>query len=259
MAIEVNLTGRCALVTGAASGIGRAIAEELGSLGAAVVLADLNEVGGREVAQRIPLSRFVRADLSQREECQRLVETAEDAFGGVDVLVNNAGLQRVAPVEEFPEDEWEHVIRTMLVAPFLLTKYAIGHMYAGGWGRIINIASIHGLVASPYKSAYTAAKHGLVGLTRTVALEAGDKGVTVNAICPAYVRTPLVEQQIHDQALAHGISEDEVVERIMLAPAAIRRLLEPKEVAAYATFLCSDAAAGITGSTQVMDLGWTAR
>jgi 3-hydroxybutyrate dehydrogenase len=147
----------------------------------------------------------------------------------------------------------------MLIGPFLLTKYALPMMYARGWGRIINISSLHGLVASPYKSAYISAKHGLMGLTKTVALEAADKGVTVNAVCPSYVRTPLVEKQIADQARVHNLSETEVIEKIMLAPAAVKRLLEPSEVAAYVTFLCSAAAGGITGAAQVMDCGWTAR
>jgi 3-hydroxybutyrate dehydrogenase len=151
------------------------------------------------------------------------------------------------------------LIRILLIAPFLLTKYALPHMYARGWGRIINVASVHALVASPYKSAYISAKHGLLGFTRTVALEAGDKGVTCNAICPSYVRTPLVDRQIDDLARENHIPREEVVEKIMLAPAARKKLLEPAEVAALATFLCSEAAAGITGSAQAIDCGWTAR
>jgi 3-hydroxybutyrate dehydrogenase len=254
----VDLSGRAALVTGAASGIGRAIAEDLANHGACVLLADLNEEG-RDIAASLPNSRFQQADVSSREDCRALVACAEEAWGGVDILVNNAGFQHVAPVEEFPEDRWERLIRTMLIGPFLLTKYAIPHMYAKGWGRIINISSVHGLVASPYKSAYISAKHGLLGLTKTVALEAADKGVTVNAICPSYVRTRIVEQQIADQARVHGISEARVIEQIMLAPAAIKRLLEPSEIAAYVNFLCSDTAAGITGAAQVIDCGWTAR
>ena len=257
--MHVDLTGRRAIVTGAASGIGRAVAEALAGAGARVMLADLNADDGERVARGLEGCVFERADVASRDDCRRLVDRAVESFGGVDILVNNAGVQHVAPVEEFPEDRWEQLIRIMLVGAFLLTKYSIPHMYRGGWGRIVNIASLHGLVASPYKSAYVAAKHGLLGLTKTVALEAGDKGVTVNAICPAYVRTPLVEKQIADQSKVHGISEAEVIERIMLAPAAIKRLLEPSDVAAYALFLCSDAASGITGSAQLMDAGWTAR
>jgi 3-hydroxybutyrate dehydrogenase len=235
------------------------VAEALAGAGARVVLADLNADEGERVAGRLEGCAFQRTDVAARDDCRRLVERTVDLFGGVDILVNNAGLQHIAPVEDFPEERWEHLIRVMLVGAFLLTKYAVPHMYRGGWGRIVNIASIHGLIASPYKSAYTAAKHGLVGFTKSVALEAAEQGVTVNAICPSYVRTPIVERQIADQAKVHGISEAEVVERIMLAPAAVKRLLEPREVAAYALFLCSDDASGITGSTQVMDAGWTAR
>ena len=257
--MNVDLTGRRAIVTGAASGIGRAVAEGLAGAGARVVLADLSAEEGKRVAAGLPGCAFQRTDVASRDDCRRLVDRTVELLGGVDILVNNAGLQHVAPVEEFPEERWEHLVRVMLIGAFLLTKYSIPHMYRSGWGRIVNIASIHGLVASPYKSAYVSAKHGLLGLTKTVALEAGEKGVTVNAICPAYVRTPLVEKQIADQAKVHGISESEVIERIMLAPAALKRLLEPSEVAAYALFLCSNAASGITGATQVMDAGWTAR
>ena len=255
---RIDLAGRAAIVTGAASGIGRAIAEELAGHGARVLCADL-DAGGESVAAAIQGALFQKADVSSREDCRAVVERAVSELGGVDILVNNAGLQHVSPIEEFPEDRWEHIVRVMLFGAFYLTKYAIPHMYAKGWGRVVNISSLHGLVASPYKSAYISAKHGLNGLTKTVALEAAEKGVTVNAICPAYVRTPLVEKQIADQARVHGISEDRVVREIMLAPAAVKRLLEPSEVAAYVTFLCSDAAAGITGAMQVIDGGWTAR
>ncbi|HLH22935.1 MAG TPA: 3-hydroxybutyrate dehydrogenase [Chloroflexota bacterium] len=258
MPFNVDLAGKAALVTGAASGIGRVIAEELAAQRARVLLADLDEEQGQALAARLPGAVFQRADVASREDCRALVARAEAAWGGVDILVNNAGLQHVAPVEEFPEARWEQLIRTMLIGPFFLTRYALPHMYRRGWGRIVNIASIHALVASPYKSAYVAAKHGLLGFTKTVALEAADKGVTVNAVCPSYVRTPLVERQIADQARTHGISAEEVVERIMLVPAAIKRLLEPSEVAAYVIFLCSDTAAGITGAAQVIDCGWTA-
>lgn len=257
--MQVDLTGRRAIVTGAASGIGRAIAEELTRSGARVVLADLDTDQGLAAATSLKGAFFQKADVSSRAECRALVDRAIEVLGGVDILVNNAGLQQVAPVEDFPEDRWEHLIRVMLIGAFLLTKYAIPHMYRGGWGRIVNVASIHSLVASPYKSAYVAAKHGLLGLTKTVALEAAAKGVTVNAICPSYVRTAIVEKQIAAQAATHGISRDDVVSKIMLEPAAIKRLLEPREVAAYALFLCSDDASGITGSAQVMDAGWTAR
>ena len=259
MPITIDLAGKAALVTGAASGIGRAIAQDLSDHGACVLLADLSAEQGQAFATSLPGALFQRADVTSRDDCRALVQRAEREWGGVDILVNNAGVQHVAPVEEFPEDRWEQLISILLIAPFLLTKYAVPHMYARGWGRIINIASIHGLVASPYKSAYISAKHGLLGLTKTVALEAGDKGVTCNAICPSYVRTPMVDRQIDDLARENHISREEVVKEIMLAPAARKRLLEPEDVAAFATFLCSEAAAGITGSAQTIDCGWTAR
>jgi 3-hydroxybutyrate dehydrogenase len=259
MTTTIDLSGKSALVTGAASGIGRAIATDLAAHGACVLVADMNSDAGSTLAGELPRAVFQRADVTSREECRALVDRAEREWGGVDILVNNAGVQHVAPVEEFPEDRWEQLIRIMLIAPFLLTKYALPSMYARGWGRIVNIASIHGLVASPYKSAYISAKHGVIGLTRTVAVEAGERGVTCNAICPSYVRTPLVEHQIDDLARTNALSAEDVISQIMLAPAAIKRLLEPSEVAAYATFLCSDAASGITGSAQTIDCGWTAR
>ena len=258
MPMTIDLSRKSALVTGAASGIGRAIAQDLADHGACVLVADLNEEQGQALAASLPRAVFQRADVTSREECRALVDRAEREWGGVDILVNNAGVQHVAPLEDFPEDRWEQLIRILLIAPFLLTKYAIPHMYARGWGRIVNVASVHGLVASPYKSAYVSAKHGLLGLTKTVALEAGDKGVTCNAICPSYVRTPLVDRQIDDLARENHIPREEVVEKIMLAPAARKQLLEPADVAALATFLCSDAAAGITGSAQAIDCGWTA-
>ena len=177
----------------------------------------------------------------------------------VDILVNDAGLQYVSPIETFPIERWRYLIDVMLVAPFVLTRAVLPGMRARGWGRIINMGSIHSLIASPNKSAYTAAKHGILGLTRATALEAGPDGITVNAICPAFVRTPLVERQLVDLASTEGIAPEDVVERVMLAPAAVRRLIEPEEIARYAAFLCSDDAASITGSAQVIDGGWTAR
>jgi len=250
---------RAAIVTGAASGIGRAIATDLAAQGARVLFADLNAEEGERVAADLSTGAFQRADTAKQSDCDALVARAVSEFGGDDILVNNAGLQHVAPVEEFPVETWEQLVRVMLFGAFYLTRAALPHMYAKGWGRIVNIASVHGLVASPYKSAYVAAKHGLVGFTKAVALEAAEKGVTVNAVCPSYVRTPLVEKQIADQAKVHGISEDAVIRDIMLAPAALKRLLEPSEVAAYVRFLCSDEAGGITGATQLIDVGWTAR
>ncbi|HVL35577.1 MAG TPA: 3-hydroxybutyrate dehydrogenase [Burkholderiales bacterium] len=249
---------RVALVTGAASGIGLACAERFASDGCAVVLADVNEQVGAEHARRLG-GHFVSADLSTHEGCRRLVEETLRLHGTVHILVNNAGFQHVAPLEEFPEAQWDRMIGLMLTAPFLLTRYCWPAMKKQQWGRVVNIGSIHSLIASPFKVGYIAAKHGLVGLTKTAALEGGEHGITVNAICPAYVRTPLVDHQIADQARANRMSPDEVIEKLMLAPAAVKRLIEPAEVADLAAYLCGAAAGTITGAALTMDLGWTAR
>ncbi len=249
---------RVAIVTGAASGIGLACAERLAADGMKVVLADVNEEAGGEHAKRLG-GTFVAADLTAREGCRKLVDTALKAHGGVHVLVNNAGFQHVAPIEEFAEDQWERMLALMLTAPFLLTRYCWPAMKKQKWGRVVNIASIHALVASPFKVGYISAKHGLIGLTRTAALEGGEFGITVNALCPAYVRTPLVDGQIADQAKANNMSPQDVVEKIMLAPAAVKRLIEPREVADFVAYLCSEPAGTITGAALTMDLGWTAR
>lgn len=249
---------RYAIVTGAASGIGRAIAEALVQEGHGVLMADVNSEQGTRVAGSIGAT-FLPSDLSERGDCRRLVETAVRTFGGVDILVNNAGFQHVSPLEEFPEDKWDQMIKVMLTAPFLLTRYAWPHMKSRRWGRVVNIASIHGLVASPNKIAYTSAKHGLIGLTRTAALEGGGCGITVNAICPAYVRTPLVENQIEAQARTHGIPQDEVVEKVLLKSAAIKRLIEPREIADLVLYLCSEKGSAVTGACWTIDCGWTAQ
>jgi 3-hydroxybutyrate dehydrogenase len=249
---------RVALVTGAASGIGRAIAEALTADGVTVMITDVNEELGREIAAKTG-GGFVPGDLSRREECKKVVDETVKAFGRVDILVNNAGFQHIAPIADFPEDVWEKLMAVMLTAPFLLSKYSWNYLVQSGQGRIINVASLHGVVASPFKVAYISAKHGLIGLTRTLALEGGEHGLTVNAVCPAYVRTPLVENQIRDQARTRGISQEDVVSQVMLEPAAIKKLLEPEDVASLVVFLCSPSAWGITGSVQLIDLGWTAR
>lgn len=253
-----ELEGKVAIVTGAASGIGLAIARDFAQHGVRVTLSDIDVEGGRTAAAALPGGRFLAADMSKREDVQRLVAQTIADEGRVDILVNNAGIQYVAPITEFPEAKWQQIIDIMLTAPFLLTKAVLPGMYARNWGRIINIASVHALRASAFKSAYVAAKHGLLGLTRVTALEGAEHGVTCNAICPSYVRTALVEKQIADQARVHGIPESEVVEKIMVTEGAIRRLLEPEEVASLATYLCTDVASGITGSAQSIDCGWTA-
>ncbi|MCU1615529.1 MAG: 3-hydroxybutyrate dehydrogenase [Frankiales bacterium] len=250
MASTDFLAGRRALVTGGASGIGRACAARLAQSGAAVVVVDRDADGAKAVADQVG-GAAVAVDLSDLD--------AIDALDlDVDVLVNNAGIQHVAPVHEFPPDRFSFILRLMLEAPFRLARGALPHMYERGWGRLVHISSVHGIRASAYKSAYVTAKHGLEGLSKVIALEGAEHGVTSNCVNPAYVRTPLVEGQIADQARAHGLSEDEVVEQVMLAPAAIRRLIEPGEVAEAVAYLCSPAAASVTGSSLVMDGGWSA-
>ena len=250
-AAGVDLSGRRALVTGAASGIGQACAGRLAQAGAAVTVLDLDGDVARRVAGEIG-GEALQADLSDYEVLNGLQVDA-------DIVVNNAGLQHVAPIEEFPPEQFSLILRIMLEAPFRIVQKALPGMYEKGWGRIINISSVHGLRASPYKSAYVSAKHGLEGLSKTIALEGGPKGVTSNCINPAYVKTPLVEKQIADQARTHGIPEDEVIEKIMLTEPAIKRLIEPEEVAELAVFLCSKEASFVNGSSIVMDGGWTAR
>ena len=247
-----DLSGRLAVVTGGASGIGAACAVRLAEAGASVVVADLDIEGAVKVAARTG-GRAVAADLADP------ALDAEAVAGEADILVNCAGLQHVSPIEEFPPEKFRLLLTVMLEGPFRLVQAALPHMYAQGWGRIVNISSVHGLRASPYKSAYVAAKHGLEGLSKVIALEGGPRGVTSNTICPAYVRTPLVEKQIADQARVHGISPDRVVAEIMLTEPAVKRLIEPAEVAEMAVYLCSSAASFVNGTSFVLDGGWTAR
>ncbi len=253
----LSLDGRRAVVTGAASGIGAACARRLSAAGAEVVVVDLSADGARVVAGELGAQAVV-ADLSSEDDLARLC-----AEGGplatADVLVNNAGLQHVSPLEEFPPERFAQILKIMLEAPFRLVRAALPHMYAQGWGRVINMSSVHGIRASPHKSAYVAAKHGLEGLSKVTALEGGGRGVTSNTVCPGYVRTPLVEGQIAAQAKVHGIGESEVVDKIMLVNSAVKRLVEPAEVAEVVAFLCSDAAATVNGASWVMDGGWSAR
>jgi 3-hydroxybutyrate dehydrogenase len=249
--VSVDLDGRMALVTGAASGIGAACARRLAAAGAKVTVLDLDREGAERVAAEVAGTPLV-ADLADPLGLDNLDITA-------DVLVNNAGFQHVAPVEEFPPERFAAMVAVMLVAPFRLARAVLPGMYQRGWGRVVNVSSVHGLRASPYKSAYVAAKHGLEGLSKVLALEGGPRGVTSNCICPAYVRTPLVEGQIADQARIHGLSEAAVVERVMLTEPAIKRLIEPEEVAEVALFLCSPAASFVNGASLALDGGWTAR
>lgn len=253
-----ELADRVAIVTGGSGGIGRAIAAALAADGAIVAIADRDEAGARAIADSIPNARAHPVELTDTDACRTLVADVAGHHGRLDILVNGAGFQHIAPVTEFPLERWDAILRTMLTAPFVLIQAALPVMIEHGWGRIVNIGSIHSVVASPNKVAYVAAKHGLLGLTRAVAVEVGAHGVTCNAVCPTYVRTPLVEAQIADQALARGIPERDVVDRVMLADSVVGRLLEPDEVAAYVRFLCSDAASAITGSAQMIDGGWTA-
>ena len=255
--VSKSLDGKVALVTGGGSGIGLAISRRLADAGARVLINDVRP-SATDAAREIG-AEFLRADLASMEETTALGRRAVEVQGHVDILVNNAGLQHIAPVEDFPDDEWARLVQIMLVAPFQLTKAVVPGMKGRRWGRIVNMSSIHGLVASPYKSAYIAAKHGLIGLTKTVALEVGGDGVTVNAICPSYVRTPLLESQLADQARTRGLPEQEVIEKVMLEPAAIKSLIDPEEVAALAMFLFSDEARSITGAAHSIDAGWTAR
>ena len=247
----IDLSGRRALVTGAASGIGAACATALATAGAHVIVADLDGVKAAEVATAIGGEAW-EVDLTD-------TASLGDVSLEVDILVNNAGIQHVSSIESFDPATFSRMLSLMLEAPFLLMRAALPHMYAGGFGRIVNVSSVHGLRASPFKSAYVAAKHGLEGLSKVAALEGGEHGVTSNCVNPGYVRTPLVEKQIADQARVHGIPESEVIEKVMLAESAIKRLRNPEEVADLVLWLCSESAGLVTGASYTMDGGWSAR
>lgn len=254
---ESASTPRVVLVTGTSSGIGEAVVRHFREHGHQVLAVDYN-AQGRETAEAVGAA-FFQADLTDGEACKAAAQDAIQRFGRVDILVNNAGIQHVAPIEEFPEAQWRRIIDLMLTAPFLLSQAVWPGMRENGWGRIINIASVHAQVASPGKSAYISAKHGMIGLTKTAALEGGSQGITANAICPAYVKTPLVDNQIADQAKLNGMEEQDVIEQIMLKNAAVKRLIEPHEVAELVGYLASDVAGAVTGASWNIDLGWTAQ
>jgi len=244
--------GKAALVTGAASGIGRAVAARLEDDGMNVLSVDLNpDPDG-------PGTPY-QADLTSAEANEASVNAALEKFGRLDVIVANAGIQHVAPIPEFPVERWNTIVSLLLTSPFLLAKYGWPALKESGAGRFIAIASVHGLVASPFKAAYISAKHGVVGLVKTLALEGAADGITAAAVCPGYVRTPLVEKQIADQAKAHNLPEEDVIEQVILAPHAVKQLIEPSEVADVVAFLLTPAGRAFTGVPVTLDQGWTAR
>ena len=258
------MKNKVAVVTGSTSGIGLGIAKKFAENNAQIIIngfatpeivaevtAELKTLGAEKVF-------YHNADLSKPEEIKNMFDAVIEQFGRIDILVNNAGIQYVSPIDEFPAEKWEAIMRIDLIASFYTIKYAVASMKKSGGGRIVNIASAHAFVASPYKSAYVAAKHGLAGLTKTVALEVAEQNITVNAICPGYVKTPLVLGQVANTAKARGISEDDVIKKVLLTAQATKRFVEVEEIAALAAFLCSKEAASITGACLSIDGGWTA-
>ncbi len=260
-----SLAGRIAVVTGSTSGIGLGILEQLAAAGAHVVMNGLGDARHIEAGlQRVRRAHgvdaiYLPANLMQPKACGAMIAAAEARFGKVDILVNNAGIQHVAPVEGFPPEKWDAIIALNLSAAFHAIRASFAGMKGRGWGRIINVASAHALVASPFKSAYVAAKHGILGLTKTVAIEGAEHGVTANAICPGYVWTPLVEAQIDDQAKSHGISRERVIREVLLAKQPNKKFAQVSEIGALAVFLASDAGQSITGAALPVDGGWTAQ
>ena len=260
-----HLKGKTALVTGSTSGIGKAIAEHLASLGCHVMLNGFGDQDTIET-QRAALeskygvkASYSDADMTDPDAIAAMISRARDELGGVDILVNNAGIQHVSPIDDFPREKWDAIIAINLSASFHTMQHAIPLMREAGWGRIINIASAHALVASPFKSAYVAAKHGIAGLTKTVALEVAKDNITCNAICPGYVWTPLVENQVADTAKARGISEDEVKRDVLLSAQPTKQFTEVEDIAAYVAFLCTEPAHNTTGGLLTVDGGWTSQ
>lgn len=260
-----QLSGKTALITGSTSGIGLGIARAMAAAGANVVLNGLGDAQEIEklradlAAEHGVSVVYHNADMTKPAQIKDMCDKTVAMFGAVDILVNNAGIQYVSAIDEFPEEKWDAIIAINMNSNFHTMKHCLPSMKSKGWGRVVNIASAHGLVASPFKSAYVAAKHGVIGMTKSVALEVAEQNITVNAICPGYVLTPLVEGQIRDQAKVHNIPESEVVEKIMLQPQPTRKFVQIDEVARLAVFLCEDAAQGITGTHLSVDGGWTAR
>jgi len=260
MAITTSLAGKTAVITGSNSGIGLGITRELARAGADVVLNSFTDrdedhaIAAEIAAEHGVNARYIKADMSKGDECRALIEQA----GACDILINNAGIQYVEAIDKFPVEKWDAIIAINLSSAFHTTAAALPMMRAAGWGRVINIASAHGLTASPFKSAYIAAKHGVVGLTKTTALETAEEPITANAICPGYVLTPLVEAQIPDQMKAHNMDRDTVVREVMLLRQPSREFATVEQMGGTAVFLCSDAAAQITGTTISVDGGWTA-
>ena len=261
----MSLQRKTAIITGSTSGIGKGIAEALAEQGCNIVLNGFGDEGAIE-ALRAGLESdhgitalYHNADMTKPGEIEGLVAHAADKLGSVDIIVNNAGIQFVCPVDEYPVEKWDAIIAINLSSAFHMTRCAVPHMKKAGWGRIINLASAHALVASPYKSAYVAAKHGMAGLTKVTALELAQQNITCNAICPGYVKTPLVENQIADTAKARNITEEEVVRDVMLAAQPTKKFAAIEDLGALAVFLCSDAAANITGAMLPVDGGWTAQ
>ena len=259
------LQGRNAVVTGSTSGIGLGVARALAAQGCNVLLngfgdaAEIEKIRAGLAAESKVKVVYSPADMSKPADIRAMIALAAKELGGVNILVNNAGIQHVAPVPEFPDEKWDQIIAINMSSAFHTAKAAVPLMRAADWGRVINIASAHGLVGSPFKSAYVTAKHGIIGFTKVLALETAKENITCNAICPGYVRTPLVDKQVDDQARAHGIPRERVISDVILAPQPSGRFVEVDEVAAMAVFLCSDAGKSVTGASMVMDGGWTAR